>query len=205
MLLVWIGIIAIVSAGIVLLVLQQRGALPGTGGSQHLPPVERTVFTLEIGDIVQYMDTDWVVEGRLTYEDNEYTWFEYLLQDGDSSIGDSFASRIRWLSVDEDDRVEVALLEPTTQLEVSQQPPKQLTFAGETYRCVESGRATMTRIGTTLRRTGEHCRYFDYQGSNDQVLSIEDWDGEIEVTVGRRINPRMLMLLPGDGRRVYGN
>jgi hypothetical protein len=99
MLLVWIGIIAIVSAGIVLFVLQQRGTLyPGTGGSRHLPPVERTVFTLEIGDIVQYMDTDWVVEGRLTYEDNDYTWFEYLLQDGD---------RIRWLSVDEDDRVEV--------------------------------------------------------------------------------------------------
>ncbi len=196
MLFVWIGIIAIVSAGIVLLVLQQRGALPGTGGSRKLPPVERTVFTLEIGDIVQYMDTDWVVEGRLTYEDNEYTWFEYLLQDGD---------RIRWLSVDEDDRVEVALLEPTTQLEVSQQPPKQLTFAGETYRCVESGMATMTRIGTTLRRTGEHCQYFDYRGSNDQVLSIEDWDGEIEVTVGQRINPRMLMLLPGNGSRVYGN
>jgi hypothetical protein len=196
MLFVWIGIIAIVSAGIVLLVLQQRGALPGTGGSRNLPPVERTVFTLEIGDIVQYMDTDWVVEGRLTYEDNEYTWFEYLLQDGD---------RIRWLSVDEDDRVEVALLEPTTQLEVSQQPPKQLTFAGETYRCVESGMATMTRIGTTLRRTGEHCQYFDYRGSNDQVLSIEDWDGEIEVTVGQRINPRMLMLLPGNGSRVYGN
>lgn len=196
MLFVWIGIIAIVSAGIVLFVLQQRGALPGTDGSRNLPPVERTVFTLEIGDIVQYMDTDWVVEGRLTYEDNEYTWFEYLLQDGD---------RIRWLSVDEDDRVEVALLEPTTQLEVSQQPPKQLTFAGETYRCVESGMATMTRIGTTLRRTGEHCQYFDYQGSNDQVLSIEDWDGEIEVTVGQRINPRMLMLLPGNGSRVYGN
>lgn len=196
MLLVWIGIIAIVSAGIVLLVLQQRGTLPGTDGSRHLPSVERTVFTLEIGDIVQYMETDWVVEGRLTYEDNEYTWFEYLLQDGD---------RIRWLSVDEDDRVEVALLEPTTQLEVSQQPPKQLTFAGETYRCVESGRATMTRIGTTLRRKGEHCQYFDYQGSNDQVLSIEDWDGEIEVTVGERINPRMLRILPGDGSRVYRN
>ena len=196
MLFVWIGIIAIVSAGIVLLVLQQRDTLPGTDGRRNLPPVERTVFTLEIGDIVQYMDTDWVVEGRLTYEDNAYTWFEYLLQDEE---------RIRWLSVDEDDRVEVALLEPTTQLEVSQQPPKQLTFAGETYRCVESGRAKMTRIGTTLRRTGEHCRYFDYQGSNDQVLSIEDWDGEIEVTVGQRINPRMLMLLPGDGSRVYGN
>lgn len=196
MLFVWLGIMAIVAAAIVLLILQQRGVLSGVGGNQHLPPLERTVFTLEIGDIVQYMETDWVVEGRLTYDDNGYTWFEYLLQDGDS---------IRWLSVDEDDHVEVALLESTSQLEVSQKPPKQLMFAGETYRCVESGIANMTRIGTTLRRTAEHCRYFDYQGSNDQVLSIEDWDGEIEVTVGQRINPRMLMLLPGNGSRVYGS
>jgi hypothetical protein len=205
MLFVWLGIIAIVAAGVVLLVLQQRGTLPGTGGNQHLPSLERTVFTLEIGDIVQYMDTDWVVEGRLTYEDDGYTWFEYLLQDGDSPIGDSFASRIRWLSVDEDDRVEVFLLEPTNQLDVSHEPPRQLVFEGETYRCVESGIATMTRIGTTLRRTGERCRYFDYEGTENRVLSLEDWNGDIEVTVGQRINPRMLTLLPGTGSRVYGS
>jgi len=123
MLFVWLGIIAIVATGVVLLVLQQRGTLPGVSASKHLPPLERTVFTLEIGDIVQYMDTDWVVEGRLTYEDDGYTWFEYLLQDGE---------HIRWLSVDEDDRVEVFLLEPNNQLEVSNEPPKQLAFEGET-------------------------------------------------------------------------
>lgn len=196
MLFVWLGIIAIVATGVVLLVLQQRGTLPGVGGSRQLPPLERTVFTLEIGDIVQYMDTDWVVEGRLTYEDDGYTWFEYLLQDGD---------RIRWLSVDEDDRVEVFLLEPNNQLEISKEPPKQLAFEGETYRCVESGIATMTRIGTTLRRTAERCRYFDYEGAQNRVISLEDWNGDIEVTVGQRINPRMLTLLPGTGSRVYGS
>jgi hypothetical protein len=205
MLFVWLGIIAIVATGVVLLVLQQRGTLPGVGGNQHLPSLERTVFTLEIGDIVQYMDTDWVVEGRLTYEDDGYSWFEYLLQNGDSPIGDSFASHIRWLSVDEDDRVEVFLLEPNNQLEVSKEPPKQLTFEGETYRCVESGIATMTRIGTTLRRTAERCRYFDYEGAENRVISLEDWNGDIEVTVGQRINPRMLTLLPGTGSRVYGS
>ncbi|HEY9667842.1 MAG TPA: DUF4178 domain-containing protein [Coleofasciculaceae cyanobacterium] len=195
MLFVWMGIITIAIAAVVLLVLQQRGVLSGSREDRKLPPVERTIFTLEIGDIVQYMDTDWVVEGRLTYDVNGYTWFEYLLQDGEL---------IRWLSVDEDDRVEVALLEPVNQLEISKQPPEQLMFAGESYRLVDSGVANMTRIGTTLKRTAERCRYFDYQGSADQVLSIENWDGEIEVTVGQRINPRMLTLLPGNGKRVYG-
>jgi hypothetical protein len=195
MVFVWIGIIAIVAIGVGLVVLQQRGALPGSR-PRHLPPEERTVFTLEVGDIVQYMDTDWVVEGRLTYNVGEYSWYEYLLQDGD---------RISWLSVDEDDRVEVALLEPTNQLDIGREPPKQLTFGGETYRCIESGVATMTRVGTTLRRTAEHCQYFDYEGSDNKVLSIEDWNGDIQVTVGQRIRPRMLTFLPGSGQRIYGN
>lgn len=193
---VWIGIVVIIVVAIALLVLQQQGVLSAVGTGRHLPPLERTVFTLEIGDIVQYMETDWVVEGRLTYDVDGYTWFEYLLQDGD---------RIRWLSVDEDDRVEVALLEPTARLDVSKEPPQQLTFDGEVYRCAESGTAIMTRLGTTLKRTAERCRYFDYQGSDDKVLSIEYWNGEIEVTVGQRINPRMLTLLPGTGHRVYGS
>ncbi|NET58484.1 MAG: DUF4178 domain-containing protein [Symploca sp. SIO2E6] len=194
MLFVWLGIIVIVSAGVVLLLLQQRGVLSGIGENRHLRPTERTIFTLEIGDIVQYMGTDWVVEGRLTYEDKGYSWFEYLLQDNDS---------IRWLAVDEDDRVEVSLLEPTNQLEVSQGPPHQLMFEEETYRCVESGIAKMTRSGTTLRRTAESCQYFDYEGPDNRVLSIEDWNGDIEVAVGQRINPRMLTLLPGTGEHVY--
>ena len=62
----------------------------------------------------------------------------------------------------------------------------------------------MTRVGTTLRKTAERCEYFDYRGTDDNVLSIEIWDGEVEVTVGYQINPRSLNLLPGDGRRVYG-
>ncbi|MEQ9368547.1 MAG: DUF4178 domain-containing protein [Coleofasciculus chthonoplastes F3-SA18-01] len=193
---VWIGIIVIIVTAVVLLVLQQRGQLSGLGERRRLPLEERTVFTLEVGDIVQYMGTDWVVEGKLTYNVGDYAWYEYLLQDGE---------RICWLSVDEDDRVEVALLEPTQQLEMSGEPPKQLTFGGEIYRCVESGVAQMTRTGTTLHRTAERCRYFDYEGENNKVLSIEEWDGDIEVTVGELINPRMLTLLPGTGERLYGS
>ncbi|MBE9126098.1 MULTISPECIES: DUF4178 domain-containing protein [unclassified Coleofasciculus] len=195
MVFVWIGIITIVVTAVVWLVLQQRGVLSGIGEHRRLPPEERTVFNLEVGDIVQYMGADWVVEGRLAYNVGDYIWYEYLLQDGE---------RISWLSVDEDDRVEVALLEPTNQLELSGEPPKQLTFADETYRCLESGIADMNRTGTTLHRTAERCRYFDYEGSDNKVLSIEEWDGRIEVTVGQRINPRMLTLLPGTGQRVYG-
>lgn len=188
----WLVVIAAVVLGVVLLAHQQPG-VPRQSNLQS--SATRTLFNLQIGDIVQYQGTDWVVEGQLVYDEDGYTWLEYLLQDGD---------RICWLVVDEDDRVEVSLLRPTTELEVGPEPPPQLTFAGETYRCVESGTARMVRIGSTRRRQAEQCLYFDYTGPADKVLSIEDWDGDREITVGQRISPRSLTLLPGEGKSVYG-
>lgn len=192
MLLVWIGIITAIAIGILLLVRQHR---LGPKSDRSLGAMERTIFTLQIGDVVQFGGQDWIVEGQLLYNQDGFTWLEYLLQD---------AEQIRWLSVEEDDRVEVALLEPTTALEVGSQPPPQLSFAGQSYRCIESGVAQMSRRGKTRQRQAEQCRYFDYQGPGEQVLSIEDWGGETEVTVGKRISPLALVLLPGEGRTVYG-
>jgi hypothetical protein len=108
--------------------------------------------------------------------------------------------------VEEDDRVEVLWLEPITDLEISGDPPKTLTYAGVTYQQTEAGTATMTRLGTTLNKQAQHCRYYDYvssSGAGDRVLSVENWQGDLEVTCGQRIRPSFLTLLPGDGRRVY--
>lgn len=194
MTLIWLLIIFVGTVGVVLFVLQQQGKLLTGSNRKELPSLHRTVFNIQIGDIVQHMGIDWVVEGHLTYTVGEFTWSEYMLQDGD---------RINWLSVEEDDRVEVALLEPTNQLDISEEPPKQLNFAGETFRCVDSGTARMTRKGTIKKPVASRCKYFDYEGSNNKLLSVEIWDGEVEVTVGELINPRSLLILPGDGKRVY--
>lgn len=193
--LLWIGIIAIAAAAIVWLVRQDRAPLPAAS-TPELVPLERTVFSLQLGDIVQHLDTDWFVEGRLTYNSEGYTWLEYLLQERD---------RIAWLSVEEDDQVEVALLEPLVGLEIPDTPPAQLTYGGVTYSLDEAGTAQMTRLGATLNRRGEQCRYYDYRGPAGQRLSVEDWGDEREVTLGQRLQPRSLTLLPGDGRRVYGS
>lgn len=189
---VWIVIAAVVIAGVVLVIQQQQA--PALRPNSAALPLRRSVFTLQIGDIVQYDGADWVVEGKLTFTEDGFSWFEYLLQDGD---------RIRWLSVEEDDQVEVCWMETVSGVEISGAPPAQLTVNGVTYRQANSGQARMTRTGTTLNRQAQHCRYFDYEGPSPQVLSVEDWNGELEITVGQRIQPRSLSLLPGDGRRVY--
>ncbi|PSP18957.1 MAG: DUF4178 domain-containing protein, partial [Cyanobacteria bacterium QS_8_64_29] len=107
---VWLVIAGIVVVGILLVV---RRARPPAAPKQS-PLLERTVFDLQLGDIVQYFETDWVVEGWLTYRQDGFSWCKYLLQDGE---------RIRWLSVEEDDVVRVAWLAPTKALSFEREPP----------------------------------------------------------------------------------
>lgn len=192
-LLFWVGVVVVVGVAIYLVANQKRLA-PSRSPAESLPPLNRTLFTLQIGDIVQYEARDWVVEGKLTYDEDGFTWVEYMVQDGDD---------IRWLSVSEDDMVEVSWLETTNAVEISGKPPKTLVFEGETFRRVSSGEAKMSRLGTIQKRKAESCRYYDYEGEGDRVLSVEDWDGDLEVSVGETIRPSQLSLLPGEGGSVY--
>lgn len=194
---VWLGIGAI-AIGALLLVLWERHQqnilqAPPTARES---PLNRGFLTLQLGDIVQYEGVDWVVEERLTYEEDGDVWFDYLLQDRDT---------LRWLSVEEGDRVELCWMETITDLEVSQQPPAQLNYQGITYRRRETGIAQMTQLGNRLNLRSETCHYTDYIGPEHHILSIENWDGDIEITIGQQIRPDSLVLLPGDGRRVYND
>ena len=188
----WIAMLCLVGP-IFFLLLREPWTVPARDPIQ-LPSLSRNLFNLEIGDIVQYMAIDWAVEGKLLYNEDGFTWIEYMLQDGD---------RIRWLSVAEDDIVEVAWLETIDTQAIGQNPPLQLTFNSKSYRRIESGVAIMQRVGTIRKRQAERCRYFDYKGPDDSVLSIEDWDGDIEVSLGERIHPAALSLLPGSGQSIY--
>lgn len=110
-------------------------------------------------------------------------------------------NQICWLSVEEDDYVEVSIFHETT--EIIEQPLLQnVIYLGEKYYLLGSGTARMRRIGNTLNRQEQICNYYDYK-NNDLRLSVEIWDGEIEVLIGQKINPRMLTFLPGDGQKVY--
>ncbi len=187
---IWVGIGLLLMAAIGLVFWQaQRNVIP-------VIPGRRTVFTLQLGDIVQYGGTDWVVEGRLTFQESGYEWLEYMLQDGD---------RLTWLAVEEDDVLEIYWMEIVTDLELRGDPPKNLTYQGITYRQTQTGVAHMTRTGTMRHQPPARCRYYDYVvPDSNQRLAIEMWDNDVEISVGLSIRSSALTLLPGDGRRVYG-
>jgi len=194
--LTWISIITIVTIVItatLIAVNRPPFSLP-TKRRRSLPANPPSVLTLKIGDIIQYLDQDWVVEGKLIYTSHNYRWIEYLLQDNEE---------IRWLSVEEDDQVKVVWLETTQALNISRNPPKHLRFGETTYYLDECGTAQMQREGTTLNKV-EHCQYFDYSGDGNQILCIENWGGDVEISVGQTIDPKSLTILRGDGQRIYG-
>ena len=162
---------------------------------------ELTLFDLKVGDIVQHDATDWVVEDRLVYRQGEFSWLEYLLRDGEQSL---------WLVVNEDDNLVVTLeREIDLPLSLDAKPPSQLELDGRVYRLSERGTADVTAEQRRVNRRLGSCQFFDYRSGSSAVLSIELWGntatgaGELEVTVGERIRPLSLSLLPGDGQSVY--
>ncbi|MCP9848924.1 DUF4178 domain-containing protein [Cyanobium sp. Morenito 9A2] len=180
-------------AGVVLVLQRSRRRL----GSRPLPLRERTLFDLRLGDIVQADARDWVVEDRLIYEEDGFQWLEYLVRDRQDA---------RWLVVCEDDWLEVSWLE-TMDFRPPRPLPQELTWQGNVYTLREQGEATVTATARTMNRRPGRCRYADYVAREGRLLGAELWgvgeDQEVEVSVGWRIDPSCLTLLPGDGRSVY--
>ncbi|WP_043368456.1 DUF4178 domain-containing protein [Cyanobium sp. PCC 7001] len=188
-------LLVLVAAAGLLLALQRFRRLRGR--RRRAAVRERTLFDLQLGDIVQADGRDWVVEDRLLYEEEGFQWLEYLLRDGDEG---------RWLVVNEDDWLEVSWLE-TVPFTPPRPLPRQLEWEGEALTLREQGQATVTARLRTLNKRPGQCRYADYVGSGGRMLCVELWgsgeDQEAEVTAGHRIEPTSLTLLPGDGRSVY--
>ncbi len=156
--------------------------------------LKRNLFNLEIGDLVEFEGLEWFVEDVLKYDDSGFKWTEYRVQSDLES---------RWLSVEQDDGLYVCWMRNKSGVEVTGEPPKKMVVDGDAYRQVERGTATLTRPDIVQSET---CRYYEYEGEDDdrKLLSIEDWNGKVEVSIGRQISPRMLSLSAGDGQRVYG-
>jgi len=194
---IWLLLLLLLLAAVAL-VLGRRARL-----RRRAPKLQaRTLFNLTTGDIVQHEGRDWVVEDRLLYDDDGFQWLEYLLRDGTEG---------RWLSVCEDDWLEVSWLEdvPAAELEgLTSDFPEHVRCRGQLYHLKETGRASVTAAARVMNRRLTGCRYGDYEGAEGRVLSLERWEeggdpGPPELSLGLRIDPAAPQLLPGDGRSVY--
>lgn len=160
------------------------GQLPGpTGGSGN------NLMNLRVNDIVSYFGTDYIIEGKLNYWEDGYTWVTYMLVDGDD---------VQWLSVEEDDMLEVSMWQEVRDLHLRAPLPEFVDYQGDRFRMVERGQARVNQQGRTGNKTGLQMEYYEYEGDGEEMLSVEKWGNEIEVSYGREINPAALDILPGD-------
>jgi hypothetical protein len=162
---------------------------------------ERTLYTLQIGDVVQYQGRDWILETVYRYQQDKFEWIEYLLRDNDDAA---------WLVVVEDDWLEVSWLTPVPedQLRIELPPPRYIDYEGISYSLREKGEANYSTEGRVNNQEGS-CVFYDYQTKEGLKLSLEEYDsakdGGLDINVGRKINSLDLSLLPGDGKSVYAN
>jgi hypothetical protein len=186
-----LGIIILLVAGFAYYMYSRSGAKKALKGSPERKalPAERTVRTLRLNDIFSHMGDDYIVVGKLTYEEDGDVWWEHMLEDGD---------KLRFLSVEDDDRLEVAIWEEIPLAISGSAPPETLEWEGEHYRSVERGEATVRRDGRTGVKEGMRCRYWEYEGPGDKRIAVEKWVGEWEVCLGTKVTDGSYDILPGD-------
>lgn len=176
----------------------QQQLPPGYGGGGFTPANRQltndspssTLTNLRINDIVSYFGTDYLVEGRLNFWEDGYTWTTYMLVDGDE---------VKWLAVEEDDMLEVSLWEEVEDLHLREPLPETIDYRGLHFRMTERGQARVNQQGRTKNKSGLNVDYYEYEAQGDDaMLSVEKWASSIEVSIGHEIRPSVLDILPGD-------
>ncbi|UFT98028.1 DUF4178 domain-containing protein [Radiobacillus kanasensis] len=149
---------------------------------------DRTVLSLQVGDIVVYDLTDYEVVGKITYRDHSYEWIAYQLLEGRNTI---------WLSAEMDDELELGIYHKIP-LQVSEPFPKQLSYEDKTYYLDEEGNATVVGEGRSRNINGRTTHYADYYDEEEEhYLSLESWDSEVEVSYGYPIEEYEIKIIAG--------
>ena len=139
-----------------------------------------------VGAVVAYGGRDYVVRGTLEFDQDGFRWSEHLLDD---------ASVHRWLSVEDDEELEVCLWEAVAAPELAPGAPR-IDYAGTTFVRDEHGSATFRAVGTTGTAPSGRMEYHDY-AAGDRRLSFERYgSGSWEVGVGEVVPPESLDVYP---------
>lgn len=153
---------------------------------------QRRILDLRVDDAIEYFGETWLVDGALLYDEEGVVWKTYLL-------GGAEDGKDRWLSVDDDDRIEIGLYEvlPPGSVEVPDEPPRHLRIGEVDFHLVERGEARVRKRDRDGTRDRGGCRYADYESGDGSLLSVEWWGDTVEVAAGKKIEQDQLLILPG--------
>lgn len=141
---------------------------------------------IKVGDIVGHDGHDFMVRGTITLDQDGFVWWEHHLDD---------VSIRRWLSVEDDEELELCLWEGVLAPELAP-GAASLNHGGAAYALAEQGRAHYTSAGATGTAPTGEMEFYDY-AAGDRRLSFERYGGETwEVSVGTVVNERSLDIYP---------
>ncbi|WP_205697650.1 DUF4178 domain-containing protein [Conexibacter sp. SYSU D00693] len=164
----------------------ERGALQSPLDEQRM--LTGDVRRLAPGDVVHHDGTDFLVDRTVEFDEDGFRWHEHLLLD---AIG----GRRLWLSVEDDEGVEVAVWEKLGGLDLDPTAP-EVVHEGVTYRREERGRARfVVREAAGERERGE-MEYADFV-AGDKRLGFERYGtGGWETSLGTVVPEAALDVYP---------
>ncbi|MBB6452107.1 hypothetical protein HNQ94_000528 [Salirhabdus euzebyi] len=149
---------------------------------------ERTVLSIEVGDIITYDLIDYEVVGKIMYKDHGYEWSAYQLLEGKKTV---------WLSAEMDDELELGIYRSIS-IPLAEPFPKKVDYEGTTYYLEEEGNAQVFGQGRSQQINGRTVHYADYSDDGEeQFLSVEAWGNEVEVSIGYSIEEFEIKIIAG--------
>lgn len=161
---------------------QDPFAAPGTTDTAGDP------LAIKAGDMIDWGNERTWIRGTLRLSEGGYVWSEHFLE---------VEGGKRWLSVEEDPDVELALWTGRPDLTMVPQG-KSIELEGVTYKLEEKGSGSYRSEGTTGLKAEGGMDYADYESSDGQLLAFERFDhGSWEVSTGEKIHAGTFTIFPG--------
>ena len=157
-----------------------------------MAPAERSPTTIQVGDVVQHLGSDFLVEGVVTFSEDGRGARLYRLFD---DAGERFLFAKAGAN-------DVLLLQPTALAldpgaPAGAEPPESLTHHGGAYRQSARAQASAIRVGQLgARKHGDRVRIFEYAGPGPARLLVVDWGDKLEAFAGERVLGSTLEILP---------
>lgn len=177
-------IITVIALGAVVVLVIARGRRPelGFGAAAELSPADERraldadVRRLRPGDVVNHDGNDYLVERTMVFDEDGFTWREHLLDD-------PVSGRSLWLSVEDDNGIEVTLYERTAGAAL-EPGPDDLEHEGVVYRLNERGRARFSTETAEGSAENGDMEYADYVADNRRLAFERYGTGGWEVSRG---------------------
>jgi hypothetical protein len=164
----------------------RAGDLPPGGSPPELESAERTPSTLQVGDVVQHLGADYVIEGMLALSDDVHGARLYRLVDG---------ARERYL-LSAPGEPDPSLLEVAPGLKL-EGTPSLVEHGGQSFQLRTRATGAALRSGTVGdRRTGHRVTLAEYAAGAARLLVLQ-WTDDTDAFVGERVPLHLLDFLPG--------